>query len=300
VKPGRGERAVQVLLALLKSGCYLALFLGAQVLVMMPVVIAAAVQTAMEGGAVDENGLYTLLTEHTTTFSLVANVLTFLFLVAFFLIRRKKLSDALWLRRVDRPMLLSGVSLSPGLYLVVSVALAALPEAWQESYSDASAGLDSGGVVGVIAVVVAAPVVEEFIFRGLIMTRLSRAMPGWLAVVLSAAIFGVCHGHPVWICYAFVLGTFFGLVDLRAGSIWPSILAHVAFNGIGQIITALPDTDSWTVEAAIFGVLLVVGVIAPILDRKGVAAVFRLRTKAVSGQELPIMPGVYDFDPWDT
>ena len=298
MKPGKGERMAQVLLAALKSGCYLALFLGAQVLVMLPVVIATIAQSMMGDGPPDEGLFAAMLNEQAMVYSLIANLLTLAVVLIFYLARRKKLGDALWLRRVDGPALWTGASLAPALYVVVISVLALLPEAWTESYSEASAGITTGGVVGVIAVALAAPVVEEIIFRGLIMTRLSRAMPGWLAVLLSAAVFGACHGNPVWFGYAFVLGAFFGLIDLRAGSIWPSILGHVVFNSISQILSIVPETEEGTELAAAMAVLLAVAIILPILGRKGIAALFRPRPKTVLVQEPFAMPGVYDFDPW--
>lgn len=299
MKPNAGERAAQVMLALLKTMCYLALFLGAQVFVMLPVVIASVVQMTIEGSTFDGQLLFEALTEHSMAFSLVANMLTLFILMAFYLIRRKKFSEALWLRRVDGPTLWSGVCLAPALFLAVNLVLSSLPEAWLESYGDASAGLTSGGVVGFIAVVAAAPLVEEVVFRGLIMTRLGRAMPGWLAMYLSAAIFGLCHGHPVWFGYAFVLGAFFGFMDLRAGSIWPSILGHVAFNSFSQFLSLLPD-DNETGAVIALGVILVMAILLPILNRKGIAALFRPAPKAPPVQAPPTAPGVYEFDPWET
>jgi len=298
VKPGVGERIAQVLLALLKSGCYLALFLGAQVLVMLPDTVTLIVQAVMGDGTVDEQGMLELLNQRAVVYTLIANLITLAIILAFYLIRRKKLSQALWLRRVDAPTLWAGAALAPALYLAVTVALMAIPESWLESYSEASSGITSGGFIGLLAVAVAAPVAEEFIFRGLIMTRLSQAMPGWLAVLLSSAIFGACHGHPVWFGYTFVVGMVFGLIDLRAGSIWPSILAHVAFNAIGQAFGLVPDNGGAVLAA--MGALLVVAIIASILDRKGIAALFRRRPQAAVEQVLPAEPGTYDFDPWES
>lgn len=288
----------QLLLALLKALCYLTLFLGAQVLVMLPVAIASVIRSAIEGTMVDQETLTQLLIEQSMAFSLIANMLTLFVVMAFYLIRRKRFSEALWLRRVDGPTLWVGASLAPALYLAVSMVLLVLPQSWMESYNEASSGITSGGVVGVLAVVAAAPIVEEVIFRGLIMTRLSRAMPGWLAVVLSAAIFGACHGDPVWFGYTFPLGVIFGFIDLRAGSIWPSVLGHVAFNAIGQVLDVLPDSD----EAVLgfFLALLVSAILFPILDRRGIKALFRRKPKAAPGQALPTVPGVYEFDPWET
>lgn len=294
MKPGRGERAVQVLLALLKSGCYLLLFLGMQVAVMVPWIAAAVIWAALGEGQVSGELIYEFIERCSMAFSLISGVLTIMVILIFYRLRRKPPSEALWLRPTPVPTLWVGVALDPALYFAVTLVLFALPEAWMKGYNEASAGLDDGGLVGVLAVVVVAPVVEEFIFRGLIMTRLSRAMPGWLAILLSAAVFGACHGNPVWFAYAFVLGAVFGLMDWRAGSIWPSILGHVAFNAIGQVFTFLPENE--TAETAAAAVLLVLAVAGPLVDRKAVAAVFKPAKRAAP--EPPMLPGVYEFDPW--
>lgn len=298
MKPSAGERVAQVLVALLKALCYLALFLGSQVLVMLPVTIASLFQMMM-GGGVDEELLYQQLLENSMAFSLIADMLALFIVMAFYLIRRRRFREALWLRRVDAPTLWVGASLAPALYLGVSLVLLALPKAWMERYNEASAGITSGGMVGVLAVVVAAPIAEEVIFRGLIMTRLGEAMPGWLALVLSAAVFGACHGDPVWFGYAFPLGLFFGFIDMRAGSIWPSILAHVAFNSISQILDLVPESEAGTEYLIAMGVLLVLAIVLPILDRKGIKNLFRRRKKTAGTQALSALPGVYAFDPWE-
>ncbi len=298
MKQGAGGRAVQVLIALGKSVCYLALFLGAQVLVMLPVVVAAAVQSALENWEAAEQ-LSGVLYESAMLFTAVSGLLAIGVILLFYRIRRKKLGDALWLRRVEGPGLLSGAALAPALYLAVTVAMMALPEAWLDSYAEASSGVSGGGVIGIVAVVLVAPVVEEFIFRGLIMTRLAQAMPGWLAAALSAAIFGLCHGHPVWFAYTFVLGVLFGLMDLRLGSIWPSILAHMVFNGVGQILDLLPEDD--VVIMGAYLVLVAAAVVLPVLARREVKALFRPKPQALPAQEgePPAQPGGCEWNPWD-
>jgi len=89
------------------------------------------------------------------------------------------------------------------------------------------------------ATALVAPVVEEVIFRGLIYTRLQSAVPGWAAVALSAAIFGLCHGEMVWFCYAYVLGVIFALLARETGSILPGMLMHVAFNTTNEVLVVL-------------------------------------------------------------
>ena len=302
MRPNRPDRVGQVFAALGKSVCYVGLFLGMQVLVTLPVIFGAAIQIALSGGGEDE--IYAAMMDaDVTTLTLISGLLTIAIVLAFYLIRRKKLSDALWLRPVSAPALFTGASLAPALYFVVIVVLSILPEAWTESYGEASSDIVTGTALGAISVAIVAPIVEEFIFRGLIMTRLSRAMSGWLAVLLSAAVFGLCHGEPVWFCYAFVLGAVFGFIDLRAGSILPSILGHITFNAIGQIMSFVPETEEGTETVIALGVLFAAAIVLPLLDRRGIAALLR----PVSGPapnpseewELPSVPGTYDYDPWE-
>lgn len=290
------DRAGQVFAALGKSVCYVALFIGMQILVMLPVIFSAAAEAILGG---NEDAVYAILNADAMVYSMVSGLLTLAVVLIFYLIRRKKFSEALMLRRVPAPTLLTGAVLAPGLYVVISAALAMLPDAWLESYMEASEGIDSGTVAGVIAVALVAPVVEEVIFRGLMMNRLSRVMPGWLAVVISAAVFGVCHGHPIWFAYAFVLGAVFGFIDLRAGSIWPSILGHLVFNAISQILAVIPESEEGTETVIAMGVLLVIGIAAPLVNRRAIAALFRPVPKAAPVQEMPAKPQNYDYDPWD-
>ncbi len=285
-----------VLAALGKCVCYLALFVGMQVAIMLPESIYIGVLAALGG---DVEGLYDQLMANAVTYTMISGLLTIAIVIAVYRVRRKPMAEALWLRGVDGPILLTGAALAPALYLIVGGALALLPEAWLESYNEASAGIDSGTLTGVLAVAVVAPVVEELIFRGLMLNRLSRVMPGWLAAVLSSAAFGVCHRHPVWFAYAFVLGAFFALLDLRAQSILPSILGHIAFNAISQILSFVPEEG----EGAAVVVLILVAIAAPVLNRRGVAALFRRRPRQAAlpapDWDLPTQPGTYDYDPWD-
>ena len=48
-----------------------------------------------------------------------------------------------------------------------------------------------------------------------------------------------------------------------------------------------------------FLVLLVLAVALPILDRRGIKALFRPGPRRPAVRERPAVPGVYEFDPWD-
>jgi len=222
-----------VLLALLKAGCYLLLFLGGQTVVTVAVVAVFALWAYLNGGTIDQTVLLDDVLARTPLITVCSALLTLAVLVIVFLIRRKNPLKEAGVVRTAPSMAAAAAAVTPALYLLVIVVMSRLPEAWLEDYAQASAGLNDTGLLAFLATVIAAPLVEEVIFRGLIQSRLARVMPGWLAAVLAALTFGLCHGQPVWMAYAALLGLFFGWIRLRSGSILPSLAAHFVFNLIG-------------------------------------------------------------------
>ena len=87
------------------------------------------------------------------------------------------------------------------------------------------------GLVGLfLLLAVAAPVVEELMFRGLLLRGLAGRMPGWAALVISSAVFAAVHFQPVQFVGLFVAGLTFGGLALAYGRLGPAIMAHVCFN----------------------------------------------------------------------
>lgn len=298
----RTSNAGGVLAALGKSAAYLALFLGSQVLVTYLYLIYVLGELGM--GAIDSPDFETILLERMLSASvpltLASGLLTLAIVaIVYFAIRHMTPGEALWLRPVHGSALWSGAALAPALYVLVTLVMGLLPESLLNDYNEAASSLDEVGAAAFLCVVIVAPVVEEVVFRGLIMTRLAKAMPPWPAVLLSAAIFGACHGQFIWACYAFVLGALFGLLDMRAGSILPSILAHITFNFIGQVFTTLSHffpEERWVLPlmAALFGF----GLVMIAICRRDIAAIFRPEAPAfVGGSPAPTAP--YEALAWE-
>ena len=299
----RTSNAGGVLAALGKSAAYLALFLGSQVLVSMIYMVQITAELLGEG-ITDELALTEALLERMLAVSvpltLASGLLTLAVVaIVYFAIRHMTPGEALWLRPVHGSALWSGAALAPALYVLVTLVMALLPESLLNDYNEAASSLDEVGAVACLCVVIVAPVVEEVVFRGLIMTRLARAMPPWPAVLLSAAIFGACHGQFIWACYAFVLGTVFGLLDMRAGSILPSILAHITFNFIGQVFTTLSHffpEEGWVAPLVV--ALFVVGLLMIFVCRRDIAAIFHPKAPAFGGG-VPAPSPSYEALAWE-
>lgn len=271
--------AAEILVALGKALCYLALFLGCQLLVSLAYSVAAALYVGLNQGFSDPMSLAREVTRLvyacTGQISLFSDLAVLLILVLFFLLRKKNPFREAGAIPASLSMTAAAAGLAPVLYLVVTFVLGLLPERWLESYMEASSALSETGLIMTLATVVAAPIAEEVIFRGLILSRLKRAMPGWLAVVLSALAFGLCHGQAVWIAYAFTLGLLFGLMAHRSGSILPSMVTHFVFNGIGQLMTCLDESPA---AVPLLFALALAGIVICIFARRGLADLFQFQS----------------------
>lgn len=93
--------------------------------------------------------------------------------------------------------------------------------------------ITTGDLVWLLMVgVVAAPVVEEFIFRGLILRYLRTKTGKPVAVIGSAAVFGALHFIPSLLVALFVVGLVLALVAERYDSIYPTVTLHAVHNGL--------------------------------------------------------------------
>ena len=77
--------------------------------------------------------------------------------------------------------------------------------------------------------VVAAPIFEEFIFRGLIFGGLRRTFGGWSSALASAGIFAIVHPH-LSVVPVFVMGVVAARVYDRAGMLLAPMLVHAGYN----------------------------------------------------------------------
>lgn len=167
------------------------------------------------------------------------DVLTVLIFWLIFVIRKKKFFQQIRLVRIKGatvwPLILLGLALN----ILLSNLLGMLPEAWLSSYQDASdVLLRSVNVLTPLLLAVLGPITEEVLFRGLVYTRFARAMPRIAAAILASLLFGLMHGHPVWMVYSGLLGVVLCLVMERYGSLWGAIALHIAFNA-GSFFVAI-------------------------------------------------------------
>jgi len=95
--------------------------------------------------------------------------------------------------------------------------------------------LDIGNYFSLVATLVllaiAVPIIEELLFRGVILDSLSETYGSWTSIFISSVIFAILHIHPLSILNAFWAGMIYGYVRMRTNSLWPSIILHSLWNG---------------------------------------------------------------------
>jgi membrane protease YdiL (CAAX protease family) len=100
------------------------------------------------------------------------------------------------------------------------------------------------GVFSFIAIVIAAPVIEEFIFRGIILDGLLKKYSPTKSILISSILFGIVHLNPWQFISALILGLFSGWVYYRTKKLTLSILIHSINNLIGFISFYLVDMET--------------------------------------------------------
>lgn len=118
-------------------------------------------------------------------------------------------------------------------------------------------------------VVIAAPIVEEIMFRGYLFAALTRWKGPWPAALISGALFGLAHFlvYPpvVWLPLA-IMGFLLALVFWITGSLLPCIALHAANNALAM---SLSLDWTWQVPLAVAGVpALIVVALAPIARQR--------------------------------
>lgn len=96
--------------------------------------------------------------------------------------------------------------------------------------------------LSIILACILAPVMEELLFRGLLLQRL-RPYGDKFAILTSAIAFGLFHGTLNQVLYAFAVGVVFAYVALRTGGIWQGILLHTLINAVSTVV--IPLTEGW-------------------------------------------------------
>ena len=139
-----------------------------------------------------------------------------------------------------------------------AIALDILPKEWIKLMDQNSNMIISGSqALQILCVGIVGPFAEEVLFRGLILGGLSRTCNKWLAIIASAIVFGVVHGHPIGIIYATCLGLLLGWIYLKTGSLISVTLFHIIYNLLSVLMPEMSPAVFLTVTAMSFVIFVI-------------------------------------------
>lgn len=136
-------------------------------------------------------------------------------------------------------VLLTGIVIEPLLNL--------FPDAFLEMVNQ----MGENGGWSVLMLVVLAPVMEEVLFRGILLESVRSKHSSGRAIVVSALMFGVVHIIPQQVINAFVIGLILGYIYVRTESLWPVIIIHALNNAIAYVIMQWSDGTNITIRSLI-------------------------------------------------
>lgn len=202
----------------------------------------------------------------------LAYVLTFISTIGYVFILSRRRSyitfPKIVFRRVNPQILLAGIIMMFAVSIVTSPLLALMPDSWMSSVDE----MLEGGFWAIMTAVVMAPILEEYLFRGVIQSSLIARLGTARGIIVGAAIFGVIHFVPQQVVYAFALGLVLGFVYYMSKSLVTVIALHFINNGIAFLVSMIAE-DQQVLEIELLGdgwlyytvysiaVLLIVGAI---------------------------------------
>lgn len=110
-----------------------------------------------------------------------------------------------------------------------------MPEFIKETF----ALMTESNIPTLIAVVIAAPLLEEWLLREIALKGMLQHMAPWKAIVWSAIMFGVIHANPWQAIPAFLIGCLLGWIYYRTRSYWTCVALHAINNGFSFLLVVL-------------------------------------------------------------
>ena len=127
------------------------------------------------------------------------------------------------------------ILLTLGIRLLIEPVLISLPyyEQFQEFMMKA---IGDNMFLAFLTVAIAASILEEVLFRGIILDGFLKNYSPWKAIFWSATLFGLVHMNPYQFLLALLIGMVMGWIYWKTGSLWLCILVHFVNNSFGFIV----------------------------------------------------------------
>lgn len=136
------------------------------------------------------------------------------------------------IRKVSPNLIVGGGILIIAMNTILSPLQELLPKTNMEHLEDYM----QGGLWTMLTAVIIAPIMEEYLFRGVIQRNIQRiAGPIW-GIILSSLLFGALHGTPQQMIAATATGLILGSIYYITDSLNTVIVIHIFNNGLSYLL----------------------------------------------------------------
>lgn len=248
----------------LKSLAYLAVYFVIQFSIQMVFMVWGNLS-----GIQTENELMQFSMNHLFLMTILSNIVTII-LFAFFIIKIQK-------KNIKEELSFCPATIKT--YILPSISIFLLSFAWsfatydlsftnaeqmQTSVSFYSNIFPSFGIIMMaLTLLIAQPIMEEVLCRGILLNQLKISMPTWIAVLVSSLLFGAIHlmAGGIWLVIgATLMGICFGIIFVKTKSLYVAIVAHAFANLPDFIMPYLPPFDFGTRNILAF-ILAIISII---------------------------------------
>ena len=139
------------------------------------------------------------------------------------------------------PVIVGTLAIMHGVTIPIS-SLIPMPDILQQAFLDTFGG---NGVFTFLTIVIAAPVLEELIFRGIMLEGLLAKYSPVKSIVVTSILFGIAHLNPWQFVSAFALGLFTGWVFYKTRNLSFCIIIHATNNLIAFIAGLFADESAF-------------------------------------------------------
>jgi membrane protease YdiL (CAAX protease family) len=173
--------------------------------------------------------------------NLLTYIFSFLFAIRYAIKKSKKQEgNSFSLSFNKTPTRLFPVIIISTLALIVGIerisGILPMPPSVQKFFED----IFTKDVFSIVSVVIAAPIMEEILCRGIVLGGLLKNYTPYKAILISALFFALMHLNPWQALPAFFGGLFLGWVFYKTKSVIPGMIIHATNNGLAMLFLFLP------------------------------------------------------------
>ncbi len=169
-----------------------------------------------------------------------------LFLLLVFKIKKVKIKEYISIKKININQMFLFICYGFGFQVVSGIANLTVNHFHniEKSAESIQETLISGNIFTTVIIIsiVLAPIIEELLFRGMILKKLNNHINTKLAIVIQAMLFSLIHFNISQLVPTLLLGIFLGICYIKFDNIIAPIIVHLVFNSIGITIMVIPES----------------------------------------------------------